>query len=139
MNYSIKKQWAVEEENEMLNAIRRGESFDTIAKRHERTQNAIKLRFGMLCKKEIEKNSKNMQDLCKEYNIHENQMTRYINDLETIQKKNQQLSHTPIPSSFDPADISIIKEEILVMNEKIDKIYKHIKKMLKTTTSSKKK
>jgi len=126
MNYT-KKSWTPEEENEMLVSIRKGEKFDKIAMRHERTPNAIKLRFGMVCKKEIENTSKSMEDICREYHINEQQIVRFINDLETIQKKNQT---TQSHHSFDPADITIVKEEILVINEKLDKIYKHVKKMM---------
>jgi hypothetical protein len=126
MNYT-KKSWTPEEENEMLVSIRKGEKFDKIAMRHERTTNAIKLRFGMVCKKEIENTSKSMEDICREYHTNEQQIVRFINDLETIQKKNQT---TQAQSSFDPADITIVKEEILVINEKLDKIYKHVKKMM---------
>lgn len=128
MNYT-KKSWTTEEENEMLASIRKGEKFDKIATRHERTPNAIKLRFGMVCKKEIENTSKSIEDICHDYHVNEQQVVRYINDLENIQKKNQSPT-TPLLHSFDPADISIVKEEILVINEKLDKIYKHVKKMM---------
>jgi len=131
MNYT-KKAWTPEEENEMLVSIKKGEKFDKIATRHERTPNAIKLRFGMVCKKEIENTTRSMEDICSEYHINEQQVVRFINDLETIQKKNQ----TP-PPQHDPADITIVKEEILIINEKLDKIYKHVKKMTEMMKTSK--
>lgn len=124
-----KKQWSSEEEMEMLSSIRRGENFETIAQKHDRTQNAIRLRFGMVCKKELA--SKTIQDLCKEYKINENLLRCCIQDLENIQKKKQPTTMTASSlSSFDPADISIMKEEILVLNEKLDKIHKYLKKIM---------
>lgn len=140
MNYA-KKSWTTEEETEMLSSIRRGEAFDKIAKQHDRTTNAIKLRFAMVCKKDLEKTTKGIHDICREYNIKEEQLMKHINDLENIQQKNntqqQTAPYTQQVSSFDLADISIIKEEIILINEKIEKIYKHVKKL--TEISKKKK
>lgn len=132
-----KKAWSAEEEMEMLSSVRRREPFDRIAQKHDRTQNAIRLRFGLVCKKELE--HKNMTELCRDYNVDETQITQCINALENIQKKNQQPAP---PHHFDPADVSIIKEEILVLNEKLDKIYKYVRKLVemgkKTPPSQKK-
>ena len=130
MNFT-KKQWTVEEEDDMLASLRKRETFEKIAQRHDRSTNAIKLRFGMICRKEIDTTPKSIGDLSQEYRIPEKQILQYMDDLENIQKKNQ----TSMPqqqsiSSFDLADITIIKEEILVMNEKLDKIYKYIKKLM---------
>lgn len=125
MNYT-KKSWSVEEENEMLGSLRRRETFEKIAQKHGRTPNAIKLRFGLVCKKEIGSASKSMEGICQEYNLTEEQVSRCINDLENIQKKDTK----PTTSSFDPADISIIKEEVLLINEKLEKVYRNIKKLM---------
>lgn len=119
-----KKSWSVEEEMEMLSSIKKREPFDKIAQKHERTQNAIRLRFGMVCKKDLQQ--KTMSDLCREYNMKETHINECINALENIQKK----TAPPPPPHFDPADVSIIKEEILVLNEKIDKIYKYVRKLV---------
>lgn len=127
-----KKSWSVEEENEMLSSIRRGETLDKIAQQHERTQNAIRLRFGLVCKKEM--STKNMKQICQEYHVSENQVRQCISDLEKIQNKN------PVPittySTLD-ADITLIKEEILVMKETMDKMYKYIKKIMETMKTKK--
>lgn len=126
------KAWTVEEEQEMLASLRKRETFEKIARQHERSTNAIKLRFGMICKKQLESTSKNLTELSQEYRLPEQHLVQYMDDLENIKKKNQTaslLSQQPI-SSFDLADVSIIKEEILVMNEKLDKIYKYVKKLM---------
>lgn len=138
MNYSSsKKSWSPEEENEMLVSIQKGESFEKIAQRHERTPNAIKLRFGMVCKKEIENTKHTIEDICRQYNTHQKLVLKCIDDFENIQKKNQNQNtagHSSAQniSAFDLADISIIKEEILVINEKLDKIYRNLKKLMET-------
>lgn len=133
---STKKQWTVEEEKEMLASLRKKEAFETIALRHDRSINAIKLRFGMLCKKELEMTSKSVEDLSQEYRIPEQQIIRYMDDLENIQKKNQP---PPAVSPFDLSDITIIKEEVLVMNEKLDKIYRYVKKLMENSKTKTKK
>lgn len=121
-----KKAWTAEEETDMLSSVRRREPFDRIAQRHERTPNAIRLRFGLVCKKSLEQ--KTMADLCREYNMEETQINQCINALEDIQKKDQ--PSMKMMAHFDPADVSIIKEEILVLNEKVDKIYKYVRKLV---------
>ena len=135
MNYSSKKSWSVEEENEMLVSIQKGESFEKIAQRHERTPNAIKLRFGMVCKKEIQNTKQTIEEICRQYRTDQKLVLKCIDDFENIQKKNQSTpanSPTQMISTFDLADISIIKEEILVINEKLDKIYRNLKKLMET-------
>lgn len=131
-----KKTWSVEEENTMMKSIRNGDTFDKIAQQHGRTKNAIQLRFGMICKKEIENTPKNLQALSKEYHIQENQLVKYIEDFEKIQTQNQNKLLSPQAfennSSLDPSDITIIKEEVLLLNEKIDKMYKYVKKIMET-------
>lgn len=127
-----KKSWSVEEEKEMLSSIRQGETLDKIAQQHERTQNAIRLRFGMVCKKELL--SKKMPDLCREYHMTENQVLQCIHDLEKIQNKNQPLPSAPplmLSSSLD-AEMTIIKEEILVIKDKLEKMCKYMKKIMET-------
>jgi len=136
------KQWTLEEEQEMLASLRKRESFEKIAQRHDRSVNAIRLRFGMVCRKELETTPHSIGDLSQEYRIPENQILQYMDDLENIQKKKQTATSVPQPiSSFDLADISIMKEEMMVMNEKLDKIYKYVKKLMemKKKTSNQKK
>lgn len=122
-----KKSWSVEEENEMLSSIRQGETLDKIAKQHERTQNAIRLRFGLVCKKELL--TKKMPEICREYHMSENQVLQCIQDLEKIQNKNNNQTTLLPPPNLD-ADITIIKEEILVMKDKLDKMCKYMKKIM---------
>lgn len=127
-----KKPWTPEEENEMLASLRRRETFEKIALRHDRSVNAIKLRFGMVCRKELETTPHSIGDLSQEYRIPEDRILQCMDDLENIQKKNQTLTALPQQpiSPFDLADITIIKEEMLVMNEKLDKIYRYVKKLM---------
>ena len=121
--YYTKKAWAVEEEGLMLDAIRRGEAFEQIAKRHDRTPNAIRLRFGLVCKKELE--TRSIEEVCRSYNTAKAQVERCVGALEEIQKKNVPPNHNP-----DPATLDLIKEEVMLLHEKVDKIYKHIRRMV---------
>ena len=139
-----KKSWTPEEEEEMMASLRQRKTFEKIALHHDRSVNAIKLRFGMVCRRQLETTTKTLDHLCQEYHIPENRIVQYMEDLETIQKKNQTLSSSNVHGSispFDLADITIIKEQILVMNEKLDKMYRHVKKLTelsKQKVSSKK-
>lgn len=136
---STKKQWTNEEENEMIVAIKNNEPFETIAQRHSRTPNAIKLRFGMICKKQLETTKRNMDDLCREYHIKEQTILKCMDDLESVQMKNKvEKQQSSLSPGFDIADISIIKEEILILNEKIDKIYRYVKKLMELSNHKKK-
>lgn len=138
MKSSAKKAWSKEEEEGVLAALRKRESFDRIAQRHERSANAIKLRFGMLCRKELESTPKSVGDLSLEYHLPEDHILRCMDDLENIQKKQQpNADRMPMLPLFDPADISILKEEVLVMNEKLDKIYRYVKKLMEMSKNHK--
>lgn len=119
-----KRAWSAEEEKEMLDGVRRGEAFDQIGKRHDRTANAIRLRFGLVCRKELE--TKKMADVCREYNMGQSQVAQCISALEEIKKKQQP---PPLPPLHDPATLDLIKEEILLLHEKVDKIYRHVRKL----------
>ena len=129
MNYT-KKSWTCEEEQEMLDSIRRKETFEKIARRHERTPNAIRLRFGMVCMKKLESNQTTMRDLCQEFQTDSSHITQCMDALENIQKKNTS-ANTLLPSlTIDPAELTLIKEEVLSLHEKTDKIYRHVKKIV---------
>lgn len=119
-----KKNWSPEEEKDLLDAVRRGEFFDKIAMRHERTPNAIRLRFGMICKKALEKST--LQDLCREYRMEGPQLERCIRDWDTIQNKSSTITTTTMTNSL--TDIQFLKEELASLHRKIDKIYKHVRK-----------
>lgn len=115
-----KKSWTTEEETQLLSSLRRGLPWDKIAKDHDRTQYAIKLRFGMVCKKALE--TKTIQQISQEYGRQESEIHQCMDALDNIKK-------TSIPTTIDPADIMLMKEEILLINEKVDKIYRCVKKL----------
>lgn len=119
----------MEEEEQMLVSIRHKEPFDKIARKHDRTANAIRLRFGMVCRKKMENNQSTLKDLCQEFQMDPSQISQCVDALENIQKKNAPTAATTT-TIIDPAEITLIKEEVLALHEKIDKIYRHSKKIL---------
>lgn len=131
MNFTNKRAWSAEEEGEMLDGVRRGEAFETIAKRHDRTPNAIRVRFGLVCRKELE--TKKMADVCRGYNIGQDKVAQCVSALEEIQKKQP----PPLPPLHDPATIDLIKEEVMLLHEKVDKVYKHVRKIAESLKKKK--
>jgi len=146
----IRTPWTPDEEKIMLDAIRNGGTFEQIAKQHERTATAIKLRFGMMCKKQLCWNPDGLEDLVRTYHLDPKQIHTIIDELDNLQQKKpvaqqHQQQHT-LP--IDLTDIMVMKEQILVMNDKLVKIHKYIKnitevihnnnKMLKTLYKNKK-
>lgn len=121
----LKKQWTTEEEEQMLLLIRRGEAFNMIAKQHERTENAIRLRFGLICKKQLE--TRTMQDICREYRVTSEKVKQCMDALQDIQDKNKSSSSSSPSSNHD---LNIIQEEIQKLHDKIDRIYKHVRKLV---------
>lgn len=127
MSFHNKKAWSAEEEGEMLDAIRRGEAFEKIAKKHDRTPNAIRLRFGLICRKALE--TRRMADVCRDYNTGEDQVAQCVSALEEVRKQQQQPTPPPPQHHHDPATLDLIKEEVLLLHEKVDKIYRHVRKL----------
>lgn len=121
----LKKPWTTEEEEQMLLLIRRGEAFNMIAKQHERTENAIRLRFGLICKKQLE--TRTMQDICREYRVTSEKVKQCMDALQDIQDKNKSSSSSSFSSNHE---LNIIQEEIQKLHDKIDRIYKHVRKLV---------
>lgn len=124
----LKRQWTTEEEEQMLLSIRRGEAFQTIAKQHDRTENAIRLRFGLICKKQLE--TKTMQDVCREYRVTSEKVQQCIDALDDIQDKNRNKTSSMSVSNNNNHELHAIQEEIQKLHDKIDRIYKHVRKLV---------
>lgn len=124
----LKKQWTTEEEDQMLLSIRRGEAFQTIAKQHERTENAIRLRFGLICKKQLE--TKTIQDICREYRVASEKVQQCMDALQDIQDKNKNKTSSVSVSNNNSHELHTIQEEIQKLHDKIDRIYKHVRKLV---------
>lgn len=124
----LKKPWTTEEEEQMLLLIRRGEAFNMIAKQHERTENAIRLRFGLICKKQLE--TRSIQDVCREYRVASEKVQQCMDALQDIQDKNKNKTSIPtLNNSNNTQELRVIQEEIQKLHDKIDRIYKHVRKL----------
>lgn len=124
---NVKKPWTADEEHEMMSSVTDGQSFDVIARRHQRTQNAIQLRFGMVCKKELA--TRSLEGLSSQYHMEPKRILQYMDGYDAIQNRQQQ---PPAPQAVAPApmDLLTIREEIRSLHEKCDRIYRALKKLL---------
>ena len=127
MATTMKKQWSAEEENDMLMSVRKGEAFQVIARQHGRTENAIRLRFGLICKKQLE--TKTIQEIGREYQVSPQKIQQCIDALEDIQEKNKNKTATMSMSNNNTQEFSVLQEEIQKLHVKIDRIYKHVRKL----------
>lgn len=123
MSLTMKKQWTPEEEDEMLMSMRKGDPFQAIAQQHGRTENAIRLRFGLICKKQLE--TKTIQDIGRDYRVSPQKVQQCIDALEDIQDKNKNKASMSAPNN----NIQELREEIQKLHDKIDRIYKHVRKL----------
>lgn len=119
----LKKTWSPDEEQEMLTMIRKGESLGTIGRQHGRTENAIRLRFGLICKKQLE--TKTMQEICREYRVTSQQVQNSIDALDMIQEKNKPEGNIMTTAN----ELRAIREDIRSLSEKMDRIYKHVRRL----------
>lgn len=119
---TMKKQWSPDEENEMLVSIRKGDPFQAIARQHGRTENAIRLRFGLICKKQLE--TRTIQDIGREYHVSPQKVQQCIDALEDIQDKNKASTPT-LPNN----NLQELRQEIQKLHDKVDRIYKHVRKL----------
>ena len=128
MSSTMKKQWTPEEEDEMLMSMRKGDPFQAIAQQHGRTENAIRLRFGLICKKQLE--TKTIQDIGRDYRVSPQKVQQCIDALEDIQDKNKNKTSIPtLNNSNNTQELRVIQEEIQKLHDKIDRIYKHVRKL----------
>lgn len=79
--------WSHDEEEMMLDGLRRGETFEHVARRHERSGKAIRLRFGMYCRKHMGKQS--LDQLGKEFHQTAENIQTIISDLQSTHAQTQ--------------------------------------------------
>lgn len=108
--------WTREEENDVLDKIRNGRSFDAIARESGRTAKAIEYRMAMHCQKEMMK-GKELSSLAREFH----------QDPSMIQQIMDQLSATANANTSTRR----IDDDIREIKEQIDKIYRLVMKIAK--------
>lgn len=115
--------WTAEEEADLLEGLRKGLSFDQLARAHERSVKAVAWRWGMYCKKKID-NGKTPEQLVSEFHVSPDFLSKILEDL--TNQQHSSLSKTTIPETAINCDC---KTKIQELEEKIDRQTRWIKKI----------
>ena len=115
--------WSREEENDVLDKIRNGRSFDAIARDCGRTAKAIEYRMVLYCQKEIMK-GKELSSLAREFHQDPSMIQQIMDQLSATTNAN-----TPTRRIDD--DIREIKEQIDKIYRLVTRIAKHQKRNAK--------
>lgn len=127
-----------EEEDRMLELIRRRHPLHNIAQAHGRSIKAIQLRFGAYCQRQIQ-NNRSLGELSEEFNTDASQITNYIDQLTTRNNSSGSNSNgSSLSSSGSSSEIAAIKEEISDMHARISKMGKLLKKFIETSSENQK-
>ena len=111
--------WTEKEEKTLLHEIQLNLSMDEIAERHQRTKNAVELRFALLLEKKI-KSGEKRHSLVQEYNISDTEISRFLSLLEQTKK------HEP-----ENGNLKQIEKNIGILSEKMSNVEKLLLKISK--------
>lgn len=111
-----KSLWTTKEENELCHRVRLGQTMEEISHQHQRSKNAIELRFALIISRKLEKQEK-MQNICKEFMMNENKINHYLNLLH--ETKTQQ----------EPNDMKLVQTMLEKINSKLDGIEEKVTKI----------
>lgn len=117
--------WSHDEEERMLDGLRRGETFEHIARRHERSAKAIRLRFGMYCRKHMGEQS--IDTLGKEFHQTPANIQIILSDLDS--------THTPSPH-FQQQQVAATSATHDEIKEKLQRHTKLLKKIIEEQTNT---
>ena len=115
-----KSLWTKKEESELCHEMRLDRPLEEIAKKHQRSQKAIELRFALILQRAIAEGEK-MFTLQKEYRITEQAIKRYLDMLQET-KTAEPMDYKKIESS-----IEAVEEKLKNMEKLLAKIYKKLK------------
>ena len=118
--------WTTEEEADLLEGLRKGLSFEQLARAHERSVKAVAWRWGMYCKKKID-NGRTPEQLVSEFHVSPDFLSKILEDLTTHQHSSSSSIKTP---SFGETGSSCdCKEKVQELGEKIDRQTRLLKKI----------
>ena len=119
--------WDKAEEDKMLEALRRGEGLEVVARRHERTPTAIQWRLGTVFRRRMRsKPPASLEQLAVEFHQDEDAMRDILERL-SPSSTNHSSSDTihAVHSKMDPEIIKILEE----INARSIKILRMVKKL----------
>lgn len=126
--------WTVEEEVDLLEGLRKGLTFENLARAHERTVKAMAWRWGMHCKKKMEQ-GKTPEQLIAEFHVSPDFFFKTIDELASSKQQQPNGGGGSNPVKQD----CCCKQRLEELSDKIDRLSRLIKKLLLQQPSSSKK
>lgn len=113
----------------MLEARRRGESWEKIAERHERTPKAIEWRWGSYCQRRIRGKKAMLPDLAREFHVDPNHLEELLAQLNDQQQPSASSANGVSSSVIDlKKEIAMILSRLEQMDERLTRILRMLKK-----------
>lgn len=117
-----KSLWTKKEESELCHEMRLDRPLEEIAKKHQRSQKAIELRFALILQRALAEGEK-MFTLQKEYRITEQAIKRYLDMLQ----ETKTAEPTPMDYKKIESSLEAVEEKLKNMEKLLAKIYKKLK------------
>ena len=117
-----KSLWTKKEESELSHEMRLNRPLEEIAKKHQRSQKAIELRFALILQRALAEGEK-MFTLQKEYRITEQAIKRYLDMLQ----ETKTAEPTPMDYKKIESSLEVVEEKLKNMEKLLAKIYKKLK------------
>lgn len=115
--------WTIEEEVDLLEGLKKGQSFEVLSKIHQRSMKAVQWRWGMYCKKMI-RQGKSKEDIAQEFRVEPNFLNQIL--MEMGQDKAE---HVVPPSSNQSGhNFNQISKELDEIKQKLDQNTRWLKK-----------
>lgn len=118
--------WTKPEETQLCHEIQMGKSFDEIANLHQRSTNAVRLRFAMILSKRLQKGEKKHR-LTQEYNIESFELENLLK----LYEDRQETQTMTNGATYSPESYKKIEDALTVITEKVCRIEKCLVKILK--------
>lgn len=112
--------WTTEEEKDMLDRLRMGAGFETVAREHERTVKAIQWRWGMHCQRRIQRESIDPSRLAREFHTSPEILSEILEQMK------------PSPSTSSTSTSTSASANTKLLEDKIDRMYDLLLKIAKT-------
>jgi len=121
--------WTPEEHDRLLESLRKGKTFDQLAREHERSVKAVKWRFGTHCGRMRSK--KTIDQLAREFHVDATAIEEILSDMNSSPQQNQSLHNTTTSSMSrtPPAIDHTAHQKMDEMNERLQRHSRILKKM----------
>lgn len=115
--------WTPEEETDLLEGIKKGQSFEALSRIHQRSVKAVQWRFGLYCKKLL-RQGKPLDQISREFGLETAFLQVLLEELGSDNNKENNIAVQTVSSTC------VCKEDITSIKEKLDKQSRLLKKCL---------